>query len=72
MQTIVYKVQMVNAGSTNDIVFSLKEMYSLEVWIVTKGIVNEIHINVPNDFTLTDALSLGSYIGQIETLQLIK
>ena len=72
MNTITYKVNMANYGSKDNVILNLNDISEIHAEFVNTGVgQGEIHIKVPNDFTLTDALSLGSYIGQIQTMSLI-
>ena len=66
---LVYKVSTVNLGSVDDIIMSLNDLTDIKATYISPK--QEIHIQVPNTFSMSDALSLGAYIGQIETMQLI-
>jgi hypothetical protein len=72
MDTIICKVSLANYGSREDVVMSLNDLTDIKAEYKSTGIgQGEIHIQVPNNFTLADALGLGQYIGQIQTMSLM-
>jgi hypothetical protein len=72
MNTIICQIGMVNYGSKDDVVLSLNDLENISAEYVSLGFgKGEIHIQVPDDFSVNDVLSLGQYIGGIQSMHLM-
>jgi len=72
MTTLVYEVSAANYNSREDVVLSLNDFIGISAEFKSTGIgKGEIHITFTKEPSLNDVFSLGAYIGQIETMQLI-
>jgi hypothetical protein len=70
---LVYKIKAVNYSSKDDVLNSINELgNNITAHYFPMGTLEgELHIQVPHDFDMEDALMLGSYIGQIQTMKLM-
>lgn len=68
-----YPIKMANYSSREDIVTSLNDMSFIQAEYVSTGLgVGFIAISMDDEeVTADDILSIGAYIGQIETITLI-
>jgi hypothetical protein len=72
MQTIKYTVGFVNMNSLDELVDTLNSLEDVKCKIAEKKITSALlSIELSNDPTLEDVLSLGSLIGTIQTSSLV-
>jgi len=72
MQTIKYTIGFVNMNSLDELVDTLNSLEDVKCTIAEKKITSAIlSIELSNDPTLEDVLSLGSLIGTIQTSSLV-
>jgi len=72
MQTIKYTVGFVNMNSLDELVDTLNSLEDIKCTIAEKKITSALlSIELSNDPTLEDVLSLGSLIGNIQTSSLL-
>jgi hypothetical protein len=71
MQVIKHTVGLINMNSVDDLVNTLNSLEETKCTIVEKNITSvTLSIQISNDCTLEDVLSLGSLIGTIQTSRL--
>ena len=69
MTTIVYNVSPGIYSTREQVVNALNDISAITAEFKSTGYgKGEIIITVPDDFSLTDAVTMGAYIGQIETM----
>lgn len=67
--TIVYNVSPGIYSTREEVVNALNAISAITAEFKSTGFAKgEILISVPDDFSLTDAVTMGAYIGQIETM----
>jgi hypothetical protein len=73
IMVLKYPIKMANYSSREDIVTSLNDMSFIQAEYVSTGLgVGFIAISMDDEeVTADDILSIGAYIGQIETITLI-
>lgn len=72
VMVIKYPVKMSNYSSREDVVLSLNDISNIKAEYISEGIgKGYIQITFSTEVTPEDILSLGAYIGQIETMGLI-
>jgi hypothetical protein len=72
MNTIVYNLSPGTYSARQEIIDSLNAITGItaELKVIGYG-KGEILITVPDDFSLVDAVTMGAYIGQIETMHYV-
>jgi hypothetical protein len=72
MTTIKHQIGFVNMNSVDQVVNTLNSLEGIECTIAEKKITSALlSIELSNDPTLEDVLSLGSLIGTIQTSSLV-
>ena len=71
MQVIKHTIGLININSVDDVVNTLNSLEETKCTIVEKKITSvTLSIQISNDCTLEDVLSLGTLIGTIQTSKL--
>lgn len=72
MQTIVYNVSPGRYSSREQVIDCLNNINGITAEFKSTGYAKgEILITVEGEFTMSDAVALGAFIGQAETMHLV-
>jgi hypothetical protein len=70
MNTITYELGIGDYMSRDEVLTALAKLNLDAQYISVTSLKGKIVIKVPDTFSLSDAMSLGAYVGQIQTMKL--